>query len=275
VLAFVYWNVRPELFQAGPLTVRWYGLCFALAFACGFFIVRAQFRAEGKDEQHLESLLLYMIVGAVLGARLGHVLFYQPGYFLRHPLQLFAVWQGGLASHGGAAGILIALYFYTRHRPEQPYLWLLDRIVVPTALGGAFIRLGNLFNSEILGRPASGPWAFVFVRVDAVPRHPVQLYEAIGYLLICFLLAGIYWRLRARTPRGLLFGLFLASVFSLRFLLEFLKERQADYEQNLPLSVGQWLSLPFIAAGLALLWRAIRHHRRAAGTSEAERGEKR
>jgi len=258
VMSLICWNVSPELFKVGPLTVRWYGTFFALAFVAGYLIVRWEFRAENKSESDLDSLFLYMMIGTVAGARLGHCLFYQPAYYWNHPLEIFEFWEGGLASHGGAAGILIALFFYGRRRPDQPYLWLLDRIVVPAALAGCSIRLGNLFNSEILGRPAGVPWAFAFVRVDSVPRHPVQLYEAIGYALIFVLLLVLYRRLRAQTPKGLLTGLFLVGVFTFRFLIEFLKQRQADYEQNLPLSVGQWLSIPFVVVGAVLLWRAVR-----------------
>ena len=161
-LSYIYWNVRPELVQLGPLAIRWYGVFFAILFIVGLLIVRWQFHIEHKDEASLDKLLLYVIVGTVVGARLGHCLFYDPVYYLRHPVEILEVWRGGLASHGGAAGVLIAVCFYCRHRPDQPYLWLLDRIVVPTALGGAMIRLGNLFNSEILGTPTHLPWGFVF-----------------------------------------------------------------------------------------------------------------
>lgn len=254
-LSYVYWDVRPELFRLGPLGVRWYGLFFAILFAIGLLIVRWQFRLEHKDETSLDKLLLYMIVGTIVGARLGHCLFYDPIYYFHHPLETIEIWQGGLASHGGAAGILVSLYFYTRCRPDQPYLWLLDRIVVPTAMGGSLIRLGNLFNSEILGTPTHVPWAFVFERVDSVPRHPVQLYESFAYALIFIVLLRVYWRLRAQTPRGLLLGLFLVNVFTFRFFIEFLKEHQAAYGYHFPLKVGQWLSIPLIVAGVVLLWR--------------------
>ncbi len=261
-LSYIYWNVRPELVHVGPFTVRWYGLFFALLFAIGYLIVRWQFRSEGKDERTLDSLLGYLIVGTIVGARLGHCFFYEPDYFIHHPLEILAVWQGGLASHGGAAGVLIALWIYSRRHRDQPYLWLLDRIVVPTALGGCLIRLGNLFNSEILGNPTHVPWAFVFLRVDSVPRHPAQLYESIAYALVFVVLLLVYRRQRARTPRGLLLGLFLVSVFTFRVLIEFVKQRQADYEQHFPLSVGQFLSIPFILAGAWLLWRALRSSRK-------------
>jgi prolipoprotein diacylglyceryl transferase len=256
LLSYIFWDVSPELFRIGPLAVRWYGLFFALLFWIGFLIVQWQFRVEGKDEMSLNSLLTHLVVGTVVGARLGHCLFYEPGYFLRHPLEVVAIWQGGLASHGGALGVLIALYLYSRKHPDQPYLWLLDRICVPTALGGCLIRLGNLFNSEILGTPSHLPWAFVFAREDQVPRHPAQLYESAAYALVFLILLFVYRKWRAATPRGLLLGLFLVLVFTARFLIEFVKQRQAAYEQGMALSVGQWLSLPFLAAGAGLLWRA-------------------
>lgn len=269
--ANIFWNANPTLFSLGPLTVRWYGLLFALAFLLGYGIVRRMYVREGKPGEDVDSLLIYMMVGTVLGARLGHTLFYDPAYYLSHPLQILKVWEGGLASHGGAIGILVALYFYVRRRSNQPYLWLLDRIAVPTALGGMFIRLGNLFNSEIIGVPAEVPWAFVFARVDMVPRHPAQLYEALAYSLIFLILLRTYGRRGAETPRGLLLGLFLVLVFTARFFIEFVKAEQAAYDVGV-LSVGQCLSIPFIAAGAALLVRAWRQRAegRAPGLPKTE-----
>lgn len=258
LIAYVYWDVNPDLVHLGALTIRWYGLFFAILFILGWLIARWQFRVEHKDESSLDKLLVYMVVGTIVGARLGQCIFYDPAYYFHHPLEIPQVWKGGLASHGGAIGILIALYLYSRRRPDQPYLWLLDRIVVPTALGGAIIRIGNLFNSEILGTPTRVPWAFVFERVDSVPRHPVQLYESIFYALVFVVLLRIYNRLRAQTPRGLLLGLFLVSVFTFRFFIEFLKAHQAAYGHHFPLKVGQWLSVPFVIFGAVLLWRARR-----------------
>lgn len=262
-MAYIYWNVRPEIFHLGPIAIRWYGLLFALLFTVGYLIGRWMMRLENKDEHSLESLLVYLILGTIIGARLGHCFFYEPQYFLRHPFEILEVWKGGLASHGGALGVLFALYLYSRHHPDQPFMWLLDRVVVSTALGGVLIRLGNLFNSEILGEPSHVPWAFVFSRVDSIPRHPAQLYEALAYLLIFVVLFFLYRRLRAGTPSGLLVGIFLAAAFTARFLIEFVKERQAAYEQNLPLSVGQFLSIPFILAGLVLVWCALAHSKDA------------
>jgi phosphatidylglycerol:prolipoprotein diacylglycerol transferase len=252
-LSYIHWNVRPELIILGPFAVRWYGMLFALGFALGFVIIRWVFRIENRPETDLDALLGYVLAGAVIGARLGHCLFYEPGYYLAHPMDIPKIWQGGLASHGGAAGVALALVFYCRRHPDQPYLWLLDRVVVPTALAGSLIRLGNLFNSEILGRPARLPWAMVFDRIDEVPRHPVQLYESAAYLLVFLLLLSVYRRYRQRTPPGWLLGIFLVTVFSFRFVLEFFKEPQSEFGQNLPVSMGQLLSIPLIIVGAWLV----------------------
>jgi prolipoprotein diacylglyceryl transferase len=191
----------------------------------------------------------------VIGARLGHCLFYEPAYYLRRPLEILMIWRGGLASHGGAVGIFLALYGYSRRRPDQPYLWLLDRMAIPTALGGSFIRLGNLFNSEILGISTDVPWAFVFARIDDLPRHPAQLYESLAYLLIFGVLFAVYRKRGSHTPRGLLLGLFLVLVFGARFVIECVKVRQAAFGEALPLSMGQLLSIPAILVGVVLLVR--------------------
>lgn len=265
---YIYWDVSPIIFKIGPFAPRWYGLLFAVSFLLGYYIVRWMYRQEGKPQRDLDRLLLYMLAGTVIGARLGHILFYDPGYYFGHPLEILKVWQGGLASHGGALGILTALYLYARRHPKEPYLWLLDRIAVPVALAGFFIRFGNLFNSEIIGVPAQVPWAFIFAHVDLVPRHPAQLYEAIGYGLIFVMLFALYRKQGARLPRGLLLGLFLVSVFTFRFFVEFVKVRQAAFGEALLLSMGQLLSIPMILAGAALLLYALRRRR----TTVQERG---
>lgn len=258
ILAQIQWDVDPIIFQLGPLPLRWYSLGWLLAFGVGFYIVRGMYLREEKPEQDLDTLLLYMMLGAMIGARLGHVLFYRPDYYFSHPVEIIAVWKGlrGLASHGGALGIMVALYFYSRSRPDQPWLWVLDRVVVPTALGGMFIRLGNLMNSEILGVPTDVPWAFSFSRVDGVPRHPAQLYEAVAYGVIFVFLMGLYRKRGPSLPHGTLLGIFLALVFSARFVIEFVKERHVPFEAGLPLSMGQILSIPLVLLGLALVWRA-------------------
>jgi phosphatidylglycerol---prolipoprotein diacylglyceryl transferase len=257
-MAFIHWDVSPVITQLGPFTLRWYGLFFALLFWLGFLMGKWMFRTENKNLDSLNTLLVYLIIGTIVGARLGHCLFYEPGYYLWHPLEVLKVWEGGLASHGGALGVMTALYLYSRKHPDQPMLWLLDRVAVATALAGVFIRVGNLFNSEILGSPTHAPWAFVFERVDQVPRHPAQLYEALAYGLIFLVLFHMYRRAHGRTPRGLLIGIFFVSVFSMRFVIEFVKERQVAFEQNMPLDMGQLLSIPFIVLGLFLVWRARR-----------------
>jgi prolipoprotein diacylglyceryl transferase len=256
ILAQVRWDVDPIIFNLGPLPIRWYSVGWLLAFGVGFFILQWIYRKEGKPEEDPEPVLFYTLVGAMIGARLGHCLFYRPDFYLANPIEIIAVWKGvrGLASHGGALGILLSLFIYTRRHPDQPYLWLMDRVVVPTALGGMFIRLGNLMNSEILGVPSDGPWAMVFLRVDTLPRHPAQLYEALAYLLI-FLVLFTYYRKRGTDiPHGRLLGAFLVLIFTARFFIEFVKERHVPFEAGLPLSMGQFLSIPMVALGVGLLW---------------------
>jgi prolipoprotein diacylglyceryl transferase len=260
MLAQITWDVSPVIFHLGPLPIRWYSLGWLLAFGVGFHLVRWMYRREGKPEADLETVLLYMILGAIIGARLGHCFFYQADYYLAHPLEIIAFWKGfrGLASHGGAIGILVSLYIFSRRHPNQPYLWLVDRVVGPTALGGFFIRMGNLMNSEILGLPSDAPWAMTFLRVDSIPRHPAQLYEALSYLLIFFLLFFLYRRKGPKLPSGFLTGAFLVTVFGARFLIEFVKERHAAFEVGLPLSMGQILSIPTVALGIGLILWALR-----------------
>lgn len=271
ILAQLRWDVDPVIFNLGPLPLRWYSLGWLLAFGVGFYIVQWMFRKEGKPEENLEPILFYMLAGAMLGARLGHCFFYRPDYYLAHPIEIFAFWKGvrGLASHGGALGILISLFIYAKRHPDQPYLWLLDRVVVPTALGGMFIRLGNLMNSEILGLPSDAPWAMVFLRVDTVPRHPAQLYEALAYLVIFLLLLTLYRRRGGEVPHGRLIGAFLTLVFAARFLIEIVKERHVPFEATLPLSMGQILSIPMVALGAGLWWWSTRNEDAGKKTKKA------
>lgn len=256
VLLQIQWDQGPNIIELGPLTFRWYGLLFALGFLIGFFIMRWIYRREGKPEQDLDPLLLYLLGGTIVGARLGHIFFYHPVYYLTHPVEIIKVWEGGLASHGGAIGILIALYLFSRSRSDQPYLWLLDRLSIPVALTGSFIRIGNVFNSEILGIEAEVPWAFVFTRIDQVPRHPVQLYESGTYLLIFIGLLVYYRRYGPDVRRGMLTGLFFLTIFGSRFFLEYFKVRQAAFGEGLPLSMGQILSIPMALIGVYLIKRA-------------------
>lgn len=252
----IRWDVSPEIVQIGPFSLRWYGLLFALSFLIGLQLMRWIYGREKKPVADVEQLFIYVLIGTTVGARLGHCLFYDPVYYLSNPLEILKIWRGGLASHGAAVGILTALWLYARSRKGQPFLWVVDRVVITVALAGCFIRLGNLFNSEILGTATDLPWAFIFVSEDNVPRHPVQLYESIAYLLIFIGLFTYYRWLGGNIPHGLFLGLFLASIFGFRFFAEFVKERQAAYGMGFPLSVGQLLSIPAVAAGLWLIWRA-------------------
>jgi phosphatidylglycerol:prolipoprotein diacylglycerol transferase len=192
------------------------------------------------------------VVGTIVGARLGHCLLYEPDYYLRHPLEILAVWRGGLASHGGAVGIFVAIWLYAR-RAGRDLLWLMDRVALAAPIAGASIRIGNFFNSEIIGKPSTAPWAVVFARVDAVPRHPAMLYEAAAYLVIFAVMWWLDRRTRLPERRGALAGLLLVLIFTARFAIEFLKEPQEPFEAALPLDLGQLLSLPGILIGVLLL----------------------
>lgn len=260
------WNADPIAVGIGPLSIHWYGLLFATAFIAGMGLMGRMFVREGRTRDDLDSLLGFVVVGALVGARLGHCLLYDPAYYLSNPIDILKIWEGGLASHGGVAGILVAVWAYARSS-RYPFLWLLDRIAVPAALGGAFIRIGNFMNSEIVGMPTIVPWAVIFARVDDLPRHPVQLYEAAAYLMIFAVLYSAWRAPGVRSRQGLLAGNFLVLVFAARLVLEFFKTPQAAYEAGFFLTVGQWLSVPCILAGL---WLAVRAGRDA-GRAEIKR----
>lgn len=251
------WNADPVAVSIGPLSVHWYGLLFAAAFIAGLQIMGRMFAREGRDRNDLDSLLAFVVIGALVGARLGHCLLYDPAHYLANPLDILKVWEGGLASHGGVVGIVLAVWAYARTR-RYAFLWLLDRIAVPAVLGGAFIRVGNFMNSEIVGMPTIVSLAVIFERLDPLPRHPVQLYEAAAYLAIFAVLFPTWRQEGLRRRQGLLTGLFLVLVFAARFFLEFYKMPQAAYEYGQFLTVGQWLSAPCVLAGSWLLIRAWR-----------------
>jgi phosphatidylglycerol:prolipoprotein diacylglycerol transferase len=258
LLAFIEWSVSPEIFHLGPFSIRWYGLLFAMGFVVGYILMTWIFKREGRDQADLDQLSVYMIFGTVIGARLGHCLFYNPVYYLSNPIEILKVWEGGLASHGAAIGILISLYLFSKKKKNYTMLWTLDRIVIVVALAGSFIRLGNLFNSEIIGKPANVAWAFIFTSVDNVPRHPTQLYESIAYLTIFLILLFTYAKGFEKNRRGLLFGLFLVLVFTFRFFVEFLKEDQSAFEAGMALNMGQLLSIPFVIAGIVFIVRSFK-----------------
>ena len=252
------WNPDPEIFRIGAFAIRWYGLFFASAFLFGYIIMRKIFKNEGLDDALLDKVTIYMAIGTVLGARLGHCLFYQPGYYLSHPLEILQVWHGGLASHGAAIGILIALWIFVA-KEKKGYFWVLDRMAVVVALAGFLIRMGNLMNSEIYGVETTLPWGFVFLRDNQhAPKHPTQIYEGLSYLLIFFLLFRLYWKKRGDVYQGLLISIFLILVFTARFFIEFLKEPQVDFESTMNLNMGQLLSIPFIVMGMLGLWLSLK-----------------
>jgi prolipoprotein diacylglyceryl transferase len=249
----IEWNVNPEIFSIGPVSIRWYGLLFASSFILGYVIIADIFKKEGRSEDDLNDLLWYMIIGTVVGARLGHCLFYNPEFYLSNPLEILKVYKGGLASHGAAIGILLSLSLFVKKKRGYSYLWLLDRIVIVVALGGAFIRLGNLFNSEIVGVETTVPWSFVFLRIDELPRHPAQLYEALAYFAVFGILFALYRKKWKELKNGFIFGLFMIMVFGARFLIEFIKRDQVAFEASMPINMGQILSIPLVIAGLYLV----------------------
>lgn len=258
ILEFIRWNVSPELFHIGFISVRWYGLLFAASFYFGYILFNRFFKLENVPLEVLDKLTIYMAVGTVVGARLGHCLFYEPQYYLSNPWEILFIWHGGLASHGAAIGILLSLYYFSR-KEKRDYLWTLDRIVITVALAGFFIRTGNLMNSEIYGVQTSLPWGFIFVHADEkVPRHPTQIYEALSYLAIFLMLLRLYFSHKGKPPQGLLFGLFLVLIFGVRFLVEFIKNEQVDFEKGMSLNMGQLLSIPFVLIGLFIIYKVFK-----------------
>ena len=263
-MLYIHWNPDPVLIDLGFISLRWYSILFATGVFMSYWYIKKQFLADGISLEKLDKLSIYIIVGIVLGARLGHCLFYEFDYYKDHPLEMILPFRfqpefkftgfQGLASHGGAIGILTALLLFVR-KFKMNIWYLLDLLAVSIPLTGFFIRMGNLMNSEIIGEPSDAPWAFIFKRVDEIPRHPGQLYEALAYLLIF----GIMLLLKQRVPKekkGILFSFFLILTFSARFLIEFLKENQVAFEKGLNLNMGQYLSIPFVLTGLGLLlWR--------------------
>jgi prolipoprotein diacylglyceryl transferase len=256
----IKWDVSPYIFDAGFFTLRWYSMMFVFSFISGMIIYKTMIQREKKPLVLWDNILVPVVVGTLLGARLGHCLFYEPDYYFAHFWEIFIPVKNGkfsgfegLASHGAAIGILLGLYYYSR-KNKVPYLWVLDRIVITIALSGFFIRIGNLMNSEIYGHETDLPWGFVFERCgETMPKHPTQIYESLCYLIIFIFLYLIYLKKRPPFRDGVIFSLFLITLFSARFCIEFLKEVQVDFEENLPLDMGQWLSIPLIVAGIALL----------------------
>lgn len=257
-LLSVIWNVSPDLISVGPLTVRWYGLMFAVGFLMGYVIVARMFRHEGAPEKWLGTLLIYLIVATVVGARLGHVIFYEWDYYSSHLSEIPKVWEGGLASHGGAIACMIAVCLFSRFTARKPVSWTMDKVVIPIALTAGLIRLGNLMNSEIYGTATTLPWGFIFVRDgQTAPMHPTQIYEALAYFALFAVLMWMYWKRNAQERPYLLTGVFFLWVFAARFLIEFVKNPQEEWEATMTLNMGQLLSLPFIAFGICCVVYAV------------------
>lgn len=261
----ILWDFDPVFFSIGSFDVRYYGLMWALALLGGALFFDNFCKREGLSQQVSESVFIYGALATVLGARLGHCLFYDAGYFLAHPLEIITGFRdGGMASHGAAIGLLVGLWLFSR-KNHLPYIWSLDRIMIPVGIGGAIVRLGNLFNSEIFGTPTDLPWGMEFVRSakwvhEYAPAavHPTQIYEALCYLVTFLVLAGLYYRhdMGRRRP-GLLFGIGLIGIFLTRFFIEFIKTEQEAFEKGMALDMGQWLSIPFVLLAIYMIYRAL------------------
>ena len=263
---FIHWHVDPVLLHLGPLAIRWYSLLFISGFILGWFIFRGFFRREGVKEELLDSLLYTLLFGTLIGARLGHCIFYQPEYYFgsfQGFLEIFMPWKGGLASHGGTIALILAMWWYARHYGKKngfDFVWLLDHLAIATTFAACFIRLGNLFNSEIYGDVTSLPWGIIFdLRGETLPKHPTQLYEAGSYLLLGVLLYSLYKFRLEKMYRGAFIGIFFIICFGMRFIIEFIKEPQVGFEENMALNMGQLLSIPFILLGIGfLIWAYAR-----------------
>ena len=270
-LLYVHWHVNPILLRLGSLEVRWYGLLFVSGFIIGWYLFKWFFTREKIDTKLMDPLLFTLLIATIVGARLGHCIFYQPDYYFgswQGFWEIFMPWKGGLASHGGAIALLLAMWWFANHygkKNDFDFLWIMDRLCITVAFAGCMIRLGNLFNSEIYGVVTSLPWGFIFdLRGETEPKHPTQLYEAFSYLILGLVLVWFYKNKLDKVHRGFFFGLFLVGCFGARFLIEFIKEPQVDFEKTMALDMGQLLSIPFILAGIALLVYAAKTKKPAA-----------
>ena len=262
MMLFVNWDVNPILFQIGGFQLRYYGLLFIVGFYMGFYMFRYFFRREGKPVELLDTLLWTLMLCTIVGARLGHCLFYQPDYYLAHPGEILKVWEGGLASHGGTIAIMIGMWWFVKkygRRCDFGYIWLLDRLAIAVAFAAMFIRLGNLMNSEIYGHETNLPWGFIFLQNgETVAKHPTQLYEALCYLGTGIILFAIYRYALPKIKEGLLLGIFFIGIFLSRFFIEFVKENQVGFEEGMTFNMGQLLSTPFILLGIFFIVRSFR-----------------
>lgn len=272
-LLSVTWNVDPALFTVFGREIRWYGLLWVIGLIVAVYIVQRIFKREDLPEKWFDSLFIYMIVGIIAGARLGHCLFYEPAYYLANPLEMLKVWEGGLASHGGVIGIIIAVWLYSRKITKLSMLWTFDRVMVPTGFTAAMIRLGNLMNHEIYGGPTDQPWGFRFITnihywmqgaepIYSEPSHPTQIYEALAYLVVFGITMYLYFKTDAKDRKGLITGVGILIIFLFRFFVEYVKNEQVPSEvamrESTGLILGQWLSIPFIIWGIWLIVNALR-----------------
>ena len=255
----INWNVDPEIISLGFFSLRWYSLLFISGFILGWFIFKWFFKREGISEKLLDPLLYTLLIGTIIGARLGHCLFYQPDYYLtaEHFWEIFQPWKGGLASHGGTIALFIAMWWFAKHygkKHDFDLIWILDHLCIAVCFAATFIRLGNLMNSEIYGHVTSLPWGFVFEgRGETEPKHPTQLYEALSYAILGVVLILLYKNRVKWLYRGSYIGMFFIVLFGMRFIIEFVKEDQVGFEAGMALNMGQWLSIPFILIGVGLL----------------------
>ncbi len=263
MLDYITWAANPDIISS-PITVRWYGLMFAIGFIIGYEIVARIFKHEGAPERWLGILLIYVVIATIVGARLGHVFFYEWDVYSQNPIRILYIWEGGLASHGGTIAIIIAIILYSIFVTKRSPLWTFDRLVIAIALVGGLIRLGNLFNSEIFGTATTLPWGFMFVRsrewhmfYEGQAVHPTQIYEALCYFALFGLLMWMYWKKNAEERPGLIFGVFMIGIFLPRFLIEFIKNDQVAREATMSLNIGQQLSIPFILLGVGLIIYAM------------------
>lgn len=263
---FINWNVNPEILSIGSISLRWYSILFVSGFVLGWFLFKWFFKREGIPTTLLDPLLYTLLIGTIVGARLGHCLFYQPEYYFGVFVgngtwdgfwEIFKPWKGGLASHGGTIALIFAMIWFARHYGRKnnfDFLWILDHLAIAVCFAATFIRLGNLFNSEIYGDVTDLPWGFIFERNDeTMPKHPTQLYEALSYFILGVVLLLIYKYRAAKIYRGTFIGVFFTVLFGMRFIIEFIKEPQVGFENDMVLNMGQWLSIPFVLMGIGLL----------------------
>lgn len=276
-LAYITWNMDPVLVRIGPVSIRWYSFFLVVSFYISYRMVGYIYDREGKSKAPLPSYALFVIAGLFFGGRLMHCLAYEPEYYLKHPWDIIKPWRGvlgenarfvgyrGMSGHGSAIGIILGIVINAL-RTKTPMVWMIDRVALFGPLSGFFVRIGNFFNSEILGAPSSVPWAFVFMRTDHTPRHPVQLYEATAYLVIFIVSFDYYRRNAGREKPGAFLGLVLILVYTARFILEFFKAKQSGVETDLSLNMGHLLSIPFIIGGLLLFLRPVRQRNKTTET---------